>query len=113
MQYPSEAKTELSKEPVDRVFVYILRLDRKNYYTGITGRLKDRMREHKKGESKSTRMFKRKELVWLSEYETRGEARELEVRIKKRGAKRFMKTYTQGNHGDVIPLWVNAYIFGQ
>jgi len=95
-------RPEPTTEYYEHFFVYILRLDGGSYYTGISGRLADRMRDHRGGRSKSTRKYRKKEVVWLMEYETRGEARALEVRIKRRGAARFMKTYSSGNHGEIM-----------
>ena len=74
-------------------WVYILRLSNGTHYTGITNNLDRRMKEHSAGRSKSTRMHMPADLVWLRLRETRIEARELEVKIKSRGARRFMKTY--------------------
>jgi len=74
-------------------WVYILRLSNGTYYTGLTNDLNRRMKEHRTGGSKSTRKHLPAELVWIRLRETRIEARELEVKIKRRGARRFMKTY--------------------
>ena len=91
--------------------MYILLLSDGTFYTGITGRLKERMLEHKRGQSKSTKERLPAKLVWISECENRQLCRELEVRIKGRGAKRHMKTYKQGNLGDIIPRHINKTIF--
>lgn len=74
-------------------WVYILKLNNGKYYTGITNDLDRRVTEHRRGGSKSTRNNLPAELVWIRLRETRIEARELEVKIKRRGASRFLKTY--------------------
>lgn len=74
-------------------WVYVLRLSNGTYYTGLTTDLNRRIKEHRAGRSKSTRKHLPAELVWIRLRETRIEARELEVKIKSRGARRFLKTY--------------------
>jgi len=74
-------------------WVYILKLNNGKYYTGMTNDLDRRLKEHRSGQSKSTRKHLPAELVWMRLRTTRLEARVLEVKIKSRGARRFMKTY--------------------
>jgi len=102
-----------SKEYHEHIFVYILRLDGKHFYTGMSSRLEVRMREHRDGRSKSTRKYEKKEAVWLMEFEDRKEARALEVRIKSRGAARFMKTYSSGNHGEIMISYLCKILDGR
>ena len=51
-------------------------------YTGYTNNLDRRLREHERGEVKSTKKFKPFELVHLEEFETRKEAKERELYFK-------------------------------
>lgn len=74
-------------------WTYILQGADGTYYTGITGNLHRRMTEHRQGRSKSTRNKLPVELVYTIVSTTREKARELEVKIKRRGARRWMKTY--------------------
>ena len=87
---------------MEHFFTYILHLSDGTYYTGLTGDLQTRMTAHAKGQSKSTRKKLPATLVWLHQCENRALARSFEVRIKSRGAARFMKTYPTGNHGQIM-----------
>lgn len=75
------------------IWVYIIKSEQGRHYTGITNDIFRRFREHKGGLSKSTARFRSIELVWLKGYSNRERAREIEVRIKKKGAARWMKVY--------------------
>ena len=72
------------------ICVYVLYLSNRTYYTGITGDLDRRMKEHKNGMSWSTKRFLPMELIFVARIEGRKIARKLEVRIKSRGAKRWL-----------------------
>ncbi len=74
-------------------WVYILRMKNGKYYTGITNDLDRRVTEHKQGRSKSTRRYLPVEIMWVRICNSREAARKLEVKIKSRGARRFLKTY--------------------
>ena len=71
-------------------YTYILLLSNHKHYTGISQNLYHRFDQHQKGQSKSTRRHLPVKLLWSYESNTRQEARTLEVKIKKRGAKRFL-----------------------
>ena len=71
-------------------YTYILIGSDGTYYTGLTGDIMKRMREHEKGRSKSTRNKLPVKLIYLIVSETRLEARRLEVKIKNRSALRYM-----------------------
>lgn len=64
----------------------------KKYYVGSTANLADRLRRHNDGESKYTRKGVPWVLIWSSAFEQRSEAVSLEMKIKKRGIKRFLET---------------------
>jgi len=71
-------------------FVYVIRLKNGKYYTGITANLKRRLSEHATGRSKSTKYYLPFTLVWYTELPTRQHARIIEVKIKNRGASRYL-----------------------
>ncbi len=85
-----------------RIYTYILLLNTGTHYTGITKDIERRLNEHSRGESKSTKNGRPVKLIWINESKTREKARYLEVKIKRSGARRFMKTYPFGNHGQLL-----------
>ena len=73
-------------------FVYIIYSKSINrYYVGSTNNIKDRMRRHNSGQGKYTKKGIPWELVKLFEATTRPEAVSLEMKIKKRGARRYLE----------------------
>ena len=71
--------------------VYILYSTRcAKFYTGSTADLENRIMEHNNGETKSIRMCIPWNIVWNMEVSTRSEAMRLEMKIKSRGAARFL-----------------------
>jgi len=72
-------------------FTYILFLSDGTYYTGITNNLVRRINEHRAGQSKSTRKKRPIRLIHAENFNTRIEARKQEVRIKNKGAKRYLQ----------------------
>ena len=79
------------------IWLYIIRGEQGRYYTGITNDIDRRLKEHRSGASKSTVRYGEIELVWTKTFRDRKEARDWEVMIKKKGAKRWLKTYGQLN----------------
>jgi len=72
------------------ITIYILKFTDNTHYTGITDNLTRRLSEHRKGLSKYT---SRKGLFLLIHKETRSTrigARNLEIFIKKKGARRYL-----------------------
>jgi predicted GIY-YIG superfamily endonuclease len=64
-------------------YVYILRCKDGSYYTGHAKDVEKRFEMHKKGRgAKYTRMHEPEKLVYLEEFESRGEAMRRERRIK-------------------------------
>jgi len=80
-------------EKVSVIWVYILRGENGKYYTGITNSLRRRLKEHRDGNSRSTRRYGAIELMWVHAVQDRKMARELEVLIKHKGAKKFLERY--------------------
>lgn len=97
--YKGVTKAEI-KEPSSRhkavvnndqtFYVYVIQLNNGKYYTGLTGNLKRRLSEHASGRSKSTKYYLPFNLIWYTELPTRQHARIIEVKIKKRGASRYL-----------------------
>jgi putative endonuclease len=72
-------------------FVYILlseKLDR--YYVGSTNNIVDRLKRHNGGQGKYTSKGVPWELITSFEVNSRSEAVNLEMKIKKRGIKRYL-----------------------
>ncbi len=74
-------------------FVYVLRLDKSSFYTGITNNMKRRIKEHRTKKTGYTSKFKTKEIIFLFETDNRKEARKIEIYIKNTGARKFLKRY--------------------
>ena len=77
---------------VEMFVVYILFSDKLNkYYVGSTNNLEDRMYRHNSGQGKFTKKGIPWRLIATIEQKTRPEAVRLEVKIKKRGIKRYLE----------------------
>jgi len=72
------------------IFVYILELDGKRYYTGITKNIKQRYNQHLSRSSKSTKSYLNMRLIYTNKYNSYSEARRQEINIKNIGARRFL-----------------------
>jgi putative endonuclease len=71
--------------------VYILQIEKtKRYYTGLTQDIKNRLKEHNSGETKSIRGGIPWKLIHMEEYNTRPEAFKKEKQIKAYGAGRYL-----------------------
>ena len=64
------------------------------YYTGQTNNLEDRLFRHNSGLSLSTKTGRPWSLIYQIQFNTRSEAVQLEIKIKKRGAKRYLEDLT-------------------
>ena len=65
-------------------------MSNRKYYTGMSQDYKNRFIQHQNGQCKTTSKHLPVHLIKYFTCENRTEARKLEVKIKKRGAKRFM-----------------------
>lgn len=74
----------------EAVSVYILRMADGTFYTGMTNNTERRFKEHREGQSKSTRNKLPFKVLYVVELESRQEARDLEVKVKTRGARMYM-----------------------
>jgi len=71
--------------------VYIIQSNSsKRYYTGVSNDLMRRLEQHNQGENISTKNRGPWFLVWQSILMSKSEALQLERKIKKRGASRFL-----------------------
>ena len=75
----------------ERMYVYILILSNGSYYTGMTNNLKNRLQQHNEGKSISTRNYLPARLIYYTTIIGRSNARQLEVKIKNRGAGRYLR----------------------
>ena len=73
------------------------------HYTGFSKVPGKRLRQHRGGKAYWTRRADDWEEVWREEVETRVAARQLEKRIKSRGAARFL---SDGKRTPLVPLQV-------
>lgn len=77
---------------VMKSFTYILFSESQHrYYTGSSDDLKQRIERHNESKVQSTKFGVPWNLKRFCEHSTRSEARKLELKIKKRGAKRFLE----------------------
>ena len=71
--------------------VYILYSKQANkYYTGISSFETKRIKQHKKEKNHWTKIADDWQEVWNKDFENYKDARLMEIKIKKRGAKRFL-----------------------
>ena len=74
-------------------YVYILFSDRLGkYYIGSTKHLENRLAEHNRGKSPFAKSGLPWKLVYSLEFENRSDALSFEMKIKKRGALRFLNS---------------------
>ncbi|MCX6739630.1 MAG: GIY-YIG nuclease family protein [Candidatus Parcubacteria bacterium] len=65
-------------------YLYILQsLNDKGYYIGISDNPTNRLKEHNNGKTKSTKCRIPFELIYIEEYNTKTEARKIELILKK------------------------------
>ena len=67
------------------------------YYVGSTGNLENRVLRHNKGHEIFTSKGVPWQLIWNESFESRSEAVQMEIKIKKRGIKRFLIDKQTGN----------------
>ncbi len=77
-------------EKQEEICVYILHLSNGKHYTGMTNDMERRILEHLAHECKSTKRFLPLEVIFVVRILGRKEARRIEVRIKRKGAKRWL-----------------------
>ena len=83
---------------------YILLSSSKNrYYVGHSNEIDHRFIEHNSGQTKSTKYGIPWKLVFTKDFSTKSEAVQLEIKIKKRGAERFLNDLKKINSS--ISAW--------
>ncbi len=72
--------------------VYVLKDKDGKVYKGVTSNIDRRLKEHARGETRTTSMMTNMKLVYKEVYETFEEARRREVYLKTAAGRRFLKT---------------------
>jgi putative endonuclease len=79
-------------------YTYILKsIIKERYCIGHTSDLERRLRKHKEGDDRSTKVHKPWEVVYSEEYETKSEAMKREYCIKKMKSKKYIKELISSN----------------
>ncbi len=71
--------------------MYILKSLSNRYYIGSTNNLVRRVKEHIKGKTRTTKILKTRELVYLEEFDTIEEARAREKKLKTYKSKKYIE----------------------
>lgn len=90
--------------------MYVLRLDKKGFYTGLTNNIERRIKEHRTKRTGYTSKFKEKEIVFLYQLDNRKEARKVEIYIKEVGARKFLVKYEKSLINDKRTITYNKSI---
>ena len=73
-------------------YVYVLiSINFDKSYIGFTNNLERRLKEHNRGTSKYTRIYKPWEIIYFEKFETREEAREREKYFKSAAGRKLLK----------------------
>ncbi|RJQ26536.1 GIY-YIG nuclease family protein [Candidatus Parcubacteria bacterium] len=72
-------------------YVYILKLINNKLYTGSSGNLRSRIKQHKDGKCKSTMRFRPVELIHYEAYIEKGDALRREKFLKTTEGKRLLR----------------------
>ena len=73
-------------------FVYVIKSSKdERLYKGMTKNLQERIRQHNRGNTKSTRAYRPWTLVHKEEYPSRAEARKRELYLKSGIGREFLK----------------------
>jgi putative endonuclease len=82
-------------------YVYVIYSSKFNkYYTGFTQNIEQRLKEHNRGKTKSTKAFVPWELLFFEPYETRNEARQKEKYYKSGVGREKLKNFRKNNLKD-------------
>ena len=73
--------------------VYILKDEDGKLYKGVTNDFHRRLKEHKRGHTKTTKKMKNFEVIHTEEFETFEEARKREVYFKTAAGREYLKNF--------------------
>ena len=88
-------------------YTYILLGSDGTYYTGITNDINRRLAQHQAGKSKSTSRKLPVTLIYLKGHQDRRTSRQLEVKIKLRGAKRYLDKFIHKGQEVTVAEWID------
>ena len=86
----------------DKVCVYIISTYFGTFYCGITNNLIRRWKEHKEGKSSYLSKFKPKEVIYMSEFDSRRSASKVERQIKSFGVGKYAKKVNLYNNSNFV-----------
>ena len=73
-------------------YVYVLRSkDSPRFYTGMSSNVENRLKEHNRGKTKSTKGYRPWELVFKEDYQSIDEARKRELYLKTGIGREYIK----------------------
>lgn len=72
-------------------WLYILKSDDERYYIGSTNNKDRRLKQHRKGYTRTSRVLKTYDLVYTEEFSTIGEARMREKKLKSYKSKKYIE----------------------
>ncbi|MEM6525252.1 MAG: GIY-YIG nuclease family protein [Bacteroidota bacterium] len=79
-------------EFVDMLYTYILQSEKsERYYIGHTSDLEERLSYHNNGRVKATRNKGPWKIVYIEEYETKNQANQRELEIKKKKSRKYIE----------------------
>lgn len=104
-------KQNINKDETKQgIYTYVLKLDGKRFYTGITNNIERRLREHRSRNKGYTSKYNKKELIFLYLSEDRKKARKLEIKIKRYNAKRFLMRNIKSIKKDKNTKYINEIL---
>jgi len=78
-------------------YLYILEMNNGKYYIWSTRDYVNRIKEHEKWESKSTRSYLPVKLIFLKEYQSINEAIVVELKLKRYKNKKYLEKFINSN----------------
>ncbi len=72
-------------------WLYVLKSETGRYYIGSTNNKERRIRQHKSGHTRTTRVLKTNELIYTEEFDTIQEARNREKKLKSYKSKKYIE----------------------
>ncbi len=72
-------------------WLYILKSESERYYIGSTENIERRLKQHRKGYTRTSKVLKTYELVYTEEFDTINEARLREKKLKSYKSKKYIE----------------------